>query len=131
MKFKKPSGTIYVYYDGICNMCSKEISYYKKIAPPLTFSWIDIARNGKALEAYNIKQETALKYLHVKDTSGKLFVGVDAFEIMWRHLPFWKILALILQLSPIKYLAKIIYSSFAQRRFEKSAHCQLTSKTNK
>ena len=131
MQDKNPSETISVYYDGICNLCSKEISYYKKIAPPLTFNWIDIARNGKALEAYNIKQETALKYLHVIDTSGKLFVGVDAFEIMWRHLPFWKILALLLKLPPIKYLAKIIYASFAQRRFEKSDHCQLISKTNK
>ncbi len=123
--------TIEVYYDGICKICSKEINHYKKIAPPATFQWIDIARNGDALKNYNIKQETALKHLHVKDRAGKFHIGVDAFQIMWQHLPNWRILAQVLKFPPVKFLAKILYNSFAERRFRNTTHCQFSIQSDK
>ena len=121
----------HVYYDGVCKLCSREINYYKKIAPPNTFCWVDIASDDQALQKDGITQSEALRVLHVKDAWGKLHTGVDAFEIMWKNLPKWRILALILKIRPIKYVARIIYSVFAERRFERSAHCKLASQKNK
>ena len=33
---------ITVFYDGKCSLCSKEIKYYRNIAPVETFYWLDI-----------------------------------------------------------------------------------------
>ena len=33
---------IKVFFDGNCNLCSKEIKFYQKISPGNFFEWIDL-----------------------------------------------------------------------------------------
>ena len=130
VKDSSQSPLVTVYYDGICKMCSKEINYYKKIAPPKCLRWVDIARNGNALENYNVSQQEALLYLHVKDASGKLHIGVDAFKVIWSHLPNWRWLSILLNFSPIHFLAQKLYILFAKNRFQRSSHCKVEFRDN-
>ena len=130
VKDSSQSPLVTVYYDGICKMCSKEINYYKKIAPPKCLRWVDIARNGNALENYNVSQQEALLYLHVKDASGKLHIGVDAFKVIWSHLPNWRWLSILLNFSPIHFLAQKLYTLFANNRFQRSSHCKVEFQDN-
>lgn len=130
VKDSSQSPLVTVYYDGICKMCSKEINYYKKIAPPKCLRWVDIARNGNALENYNVSQQEALLYLHVKDASGKLHIGVDAFKVIWSHLPNWRWLSILLNFSPIHFLAQKLYILFAKNRFQRSSHCKVEFQDN-
>ena len=51
---------IKVFYDGKCGLCSKEINYYKKIAPKNTFEWYDIATNQNDLKHIKVSQYDAL-----------------------------------------------------------------------
>ena len=44
---------ITVFYDGKCNLCSKEIKYYKSIADENVFNWFDIANDPKHLKTIN------------------------------------------------------------------------------
>ena len=120
---------IKVYFDGVCGHCSKEIEYYKTIAPSNSFKWIDVASNPNAMIDYNIPQSQALLYLHVANEKNELYVGSEAFALIWKNLPRWKILGYIISLPCIKVLAKKIYVLFAKRRFNKSQHCQMASKT--
>ena len=120
---------IKVYFDGICGHCSKEINYYKTIAPSNTFEWIDVASNPNAMIDYDITQSKALLFLHVVDDKNKLYIGSEAFALIWKNLPRWKILGHIMELPLIKWLAKRIYEIFAIRRFNKSRHCQMASQT--
>ena len=130
VKDSSQSPLVTVYYDGICKMCSKEINYYKKIAPPKCLRWVDIARNGNALENYNVSQQEALLYLHVKDASGNLHIGVDAFKVIWSHLPNWRWLSILLNFSPIHFLAQKLYILFAKNRFQRSSHCKVEFQDN-
>jgi len=77
-----------VFYDGKCGLCSKEINYYKRIAPKNIFEWHDIATNPKILREINVSQYDALMYLHAIDQKSNLKIGVDAFILIWaqRHL---------------------------------------------
>lgn len=118
---------IKVFFDGKCGLCSKEISYYKKICDNDVFDWIDIARNGNALKKYNVSQSNALLYLHATLDDKELFVGVDAFLLIWKNLPRWKILALIVNLPLIKNLCTILYKYFAKKRFNGYSHCKLAN----
>jgi predicted DCC family thiol-disulfide oxidoreductase YuxK len=108
---------ITVYYDGICGLCSKEINYYRGIAPDSVFEWIDVASNPNAMNDYKITQSQALLYLHAIDAKEVIYIGSDAFALIWKNIPRWKILG----------LCKIIYTAFAKYRFKKNIHCQLAS----
>lgn len=116
---------ITVYYDGICSLCSKEISYYKKIANKEKFDWQDITKSSEGLNQHGYSLEQGLKKLHVKDSSGNFHIGVDAFIIIWRNLPYWKLLSHLVSLPIIYQIAKFAYTKFANYRFKNLAHCNI------
>lgn len=45
---------ITVFYDGKCGLCSKEINYYRKIAPNDIFDWQDITKSADELKKEGI-----------------------------------------------------------------------------
>ena len=119
---------IKVFYDGKCGLCSKEINYYKKIAPKNTFEWYDIATNKKDLKHIKVSQYDALMYLHVLDNQSNLKIGVDAFISIWSQLKFWNLLSILIKAPLIYSLAKFMYKVFASYRFKKLAHCQIANR---
>lgn len=116
---------ITVYYDGKCGMCSKEIRYYKKIAPNNIFDWQDITVSTQSLKQSGVSLTEGLKYLHVKNTEGKLLIGVDAFICIWQQLPYWRYLAYLVKLPILKQIVTVIYKTFAHWRFKKITYCNL------
>ncbi len=119
---------ITVFYDGKCNLCSKEIFYYKSIADNNKFKWIDITENPEVLKLINVSQAEALMKLHVTDKNNNLYIGVDAFILIWKNLKFWKILSFLVSVPIIKQLSSFAYKKFASYRFSKLSHCQLSLK---
>ncbi len=116
-----------VFYDGKCGLCSKEINYYKRIAPKNTFEWHDIASNPEKLNELNVSQYDALMYLHAIDQKSNLKIGVDAFILIWSNLKHWKILSIFVRTPIIYSIANITYKLFANYRFKKLSHCQTAS----
>lgn len=118
---------IKVYFDGKCGLCSREITYYRKIAPDGRFFWVDIAHDPSPLQYLNITQADALRRLHGLDEEGHLHIGVDAFVLIWRELTYWRWLGLIVSLPVVKQIADWAYNSFASYRFSRFAHCQIAA----
>ena len=117
---------ITVFYDGKCGLCSKEINHYKTIANPKKFTWLDVANNPNYLKSIDVNLSDALMQLHVLDNENNIHVGVDAFIIIWSNLKFWCILSFIVRLPIIKQIANLLYKKFAEHRFAKLPHCQLS-----
>jgi len=114
---------IIVLFDGKCGICSKEIAFYKKIAPSDQFIWEDVnAINSK--EKYNIELISALKHLHVIDNE-KVLIGVDAFARIWKNIKYFKFLSFFIRLPLIYSLAKYAYHIFAEYRFKRLRYCQI------
>jgi predicted DCC family thiol-disulfide oxidoreductase YuxK len=120
-----------VYYDGKCGLCRREIEYYKRVAPADRFVWLDIATNPASLADLDISQADALRRLHARDASGVLYVGVAAFIAIWQGLNYWRYLAMIVNLPFLKPLAAFTYDRFADYRFSRLTHCQLSARTAK
>ena len=99
-----------VFYDGKCGLCSKEINYYKRVAPKNIFEWHDIASNPEKLKELHVSQYDALMYLHAIDQKSNLKIGVDAFILIWGHLKHWKILSIFVRTPIIYSIAKITYN---------------------
>ena len=114
---------ISVFFDGKCNLCSKEINYYQRIAPKNTFNWVDITKTPGELDKFEIKLSDGLRLMHVADSRGNIFTGVDAFIIMWKQIKYWKFLGLFVSLPIVKQIAKLLYQYFADWRFNRYEHC--------
>jgi predicted DCC family thiol-disulfide oxidoreductase YuxK len=121
---------ITVFYDGKCGLCQREIDYYKHIAPQDVFEWVDITVDASAIKKLGISYADGLKLLHAQDSRGKLHVGVDAFILIWRQIPRWRVLAFIVGAGFIRPFANIAYQAFAAWRFNRLAHCQIAIKAD-
>lgn len=122
---------ITVFYDGKCGLCSKEINYYRRIAPSGVFNFQDITQSCDELDKAGITLSEGLKILHVRDNTGLMHKGVDAFIVIWRQLRFWRMVAAFISCLPIRQVANILYHWFANWRFKRLPHCQLAAKSEK
>ena len=118
---------ISVFYDGKCGLCRREINYYRRIAPDGKFLWIDITQNPRAIEDLGVNYSDGLRLLHAQDASGALHIGVKAFSLIWRHLPYWSIMAAIVNLPVIQQAIDWAYQGFARWRFNHHRHCQVAA----
>jgi len=116
---------ITIFYDGKCGLCSREINYYKTIAQAGKFCWFDIASDATPLESLKVSQADGLRRLHGLDAEGRIYVGVDAFLLIWRSLPYWRLLGMVVGLPGIRQFAQLVYNRFADYRFSRLAHCQI------
>lgn len=119
---------ITVFYDGKCSLCTREIGYYRKIAPAGVFDWQDITDSADELAKEGVSLCEGLKLLHAKDRQGRLHVGVDAFILIWQQLRGWRLLARVVSLPLVRHIAAAVYRVFARWRFSRLAHCQLAAK---
>ena len=122
---------ITVYYDGKCGLCSKEISYYKKLANKDKLKWIDLTNDDKEFIGYGYKKSDGLKILHAKDEEDNFYLGIDAFIVIWKNIKYWKLLSYIVSIPIIYQIAKFFYSKFAKWRFNKLEHCKISIKEEK
>lgn len=115
---------IRVFYDGKCGLCRREIAHYQRIAPIGVFTWVDIAVTPEPFAALGYAVHDGLRALHVLDEAGKMHIAVDAFIVIWQHLPRWRLLAVIAKLPIIHFAASRFYSVFAAWRFKKLGYHQ-------
>lgn len=130
-KFQRNPSMISVFFDGKCNLCSKEINYYQRIAPKNTFNWVDITKTPGELDRFEIKLSDGLRLMHVADSRGNIFTGVDAFIIMWKQIKYWKFLGLFVSLPIVKQIANLLYQYFADWRFNRYEHCLIAQENEK
>lgn len=117
---------IRVFYDGKCGLCSKEINYYRKIAAPHHFEWIDITEDVTLFNALGYTQEQGLKILHVQDDQQQMQTGVKSFVTIWQALPKWRFLAMIVNLPIVLQCIEFVYRRFAAWRFKRLGYqCRL------
>lgn len=121
---------ITVYYDGKCGLCSREINYYRRIAPSGVFEWRDVTEHAGDLEAHGISLADSLKQMHAMDANGNWHTAADAFILIWRQLRKWRILAAIVSLPIIRQSANFVYRLWAAWRFKRLTHCQLAAEQN-
>lgn len=122
---------ITIFYDGACGLCSKEINYYRRIAPDSVFDWQDVTISTAKLDKHGIQLADALMQLHAIDSQGRMHKGVDAFILMWKQIGQWKWLASLVALPAVKQLAHVLYGHFCRWRFKRLPHCQIAAQKAK
>ena len=100
-----------VYYNESCSICRAEIDHYKKQNIE-EIDWVDITNNASAEKETLKDDKTLLRRLHVKK-NGKIFSGAEAFLLVWKSIPKYKFLYLILKLPLIFQIFYFIYEVVA------------------
>ena len=100
-----------VYFNNSCKICRAEINLYKK-ENIKEIDWIDITNNSNAKIDTSKNDKELLRRLHVKD-GNKVFEGADAFLLVWKKIPKYKILYFFFKLPIIFTIFKISYEIIA------------------
>ena len=100
-----------VYFNNSCNICRAEINLYKKQNIE-DIEWVDITDN-KAAEIETQKDDKALlRRLHIKDGE-KIVGGAEAFLLVWKKIPKYKILYTFFKTPIIFTLFSLFYEIIA------------------
>jgi predicted DCC family thiol-disulfide oxidoreductase YuxK len=106
-----------VFYDGGCPLCRREIAHYLRIDHEQRIEWVDIDHDENVLHDYGLTRDQAMRRMHVRDASGVMVSGVDAFAVLWRQLPRYRWLASIVTLPGIHWFGEQVYRVFARSRY--------------
>lgn len=98
-------------YNGSCPVCRMEIDHYRRIdgAAGLGLGWVDIGADPAEAQARGFDPIAVRKRLHVLDAEGRVHIGVDAFLLLWSHLPRYRWLGRIIGARGIRPVAVFLY----------------------
>ena len=75
-------------------------------------NWVDITKNKEAEIETSKSDKELLRRLHVKE-DGKVYIGVDAFLLIWKKIPKYKFLYKFFKLPVVYHLFYLGYEIVA------------------
>lgn len=111
-----------VYYNGACPVCRKHVARFQKISAGRSrlIAWADSYAAPWALRRWHIDPAEAVVRLYAVTDDGRLLSGAAAFARLWRELPGYRALGMIVGLPGIQQIAaglyRIIYVRDLRRR---------------
>ncbi len=106
-----------VLYDGDCPLCRREIAHYRRLDSAKRLHWVDAVNEPETLAGHGLSLEQAMAELHVLDAAGHWQRGVDAFLVIWQHLPAYRWLAKLVTVLGLRRPLGFAYRHFAAWRY--------------
>ena len=102
---------------GAVPICSREIGFYRARPGADGFDWVNVvAGDGSDGLGPGLSREAALAQMHVRRADGTLLSGAAAFAEMWRQMPGFKLLGMMLSIRPLLAVAELGYRVFLKVR---------------
>jgi predicted DCC family thiol-disulfide oxidoreductase YuxK len=108
-----------VFFDGACPLCRREIAHYRRIDRARRLRWVDAATEAKILAVHGLDLERAMAELHVLDGNGCWQRGIDAFLVIWSHLPAYRWQARLISALRLRAPLGFAYRRFAAWRYRR------------
>jgi len=94
-----------VLYNDDCPICRREIKHYAGLSGDAV-EFVKITEQSAA--DWGLTPDQATQQIHAR-SDGSVIIGVDAFISVWQKLPYYRVLAPIVGLRPIKFVTSIVY----------------------
>ena len=115
------------FHDGECPICNVEINSMKKLDKTGQIEWVDISNNQAALDAAGITYKQAMDRIHVIDSDQSMQSGVRGFLIVWKRLPYYRRLAVVVEKVPfLMTIMEYGYRLFAYYRLPLTGKKRIT-----
>ena len=106
------NGSLTIFYDGACPLCTAEIGVYRNCAGAEALDFVDVAAHGSELVAPDLAKANALRRFHVRLADGRLMSGAAGFGHLWLALPRWRWLGRIVLLPGVLQVTEAVYRGF-------------------
>jgi predicted DCC family thiol-disulfide oxidoreductase YuxK len=114
---RKIMAALTVLYDGNCGLCRASVARLRKIDRGSRIKIMDLHEPSAAARFPQVNREEAMRLMQAVDPNGKVYSGVDAWARIGLTLPGWKLLAWLLLVPGIHFIAGRIYSWIARNRY--------------
>ena len=103
-----------IYYDGLCQLCSREIDAFQVLVRDGSLAYVDISLPEFDAAAHGVDPVVVNRHMHVRDEeSGRMLIGVDALAGMWECVPGFRWLAWLTRLPVLRQISDVGYEVFA------------------
>jgi predicted DCC family thiol-disulfide oxidoreductase YuxK len=106
-----------VLYDGSCSLCRASVARLRHFDTRGRVETLDLHDPTASTRFPQIDREQAMRWMQAVDTRGRVSSGVDAWARIGSFLPGWNLLAWILLVPGIHWLAAKAYSWVARNRY--------------
>ena len=129
-----------IYYDGACQVCSREIALYQKARGYEELRFVDICAQGFDAVREGLDPVEVHRSFHARAADGTLYTGVAAFVAIWESLPGFHWLATVAKVPgvrPVMDLGYVVFSKIRpylpRKKFacDGSPYCEIPSKPAK
>ncbi|MCB1935802.1 MAG: DUF393 domain-containing protein [Nitrosomonas sp.] len=106
-----------VYYNSACPVCKAGIEKQRSLMENCgikDIDWVDVHTQPETATETPSSLEQIRERLHIKDESGQIRIGADAFIFLWLRTPKLRWLGKISQFPVIKPIFQLSYNLFAK-----------------
>lgn len=101
-----------VFFDGSCPLCRKEIGFYQRKRGADGVNWIDVSKTQSGEVAPGLSCQAAMARFHVKTQGGELISGGQAFIALWRSMPGFAWIGVLLDRPMLREIVDFAYDRF-------------------
>jgi predicted DCC family thiol-disulfide oxidoreductase YuxK len=106
-----------VLFDGSCSLCRASVLRARRFDRHHRIEFLDLHDPQAAERFPQVNRDEAMRLMQAVDSSGHVFGGVDAWALIGRSLPGWSLVAWLLRVPGIHWLATKIYAWIARNRY--------------
>jgi len=106
-----------VLFDGSCSLCRTSVERLRHFDARRRIELLDLHDPAALLRFPQIDREAALRWMQAVDTHGNVWNGADAWAHIGLLLPGWNLLARLLLLPGLHWVAQKIYAWIARNRY--------------
>ncbi len=106
-----------VLFDGTCSLCRASAARVKRFDTHQRIELLDLHDPSAAERFPQIDRQEAMKWMQAVDARGRILTGADAWAQIGGLLPGWNLVAWMLRIPGIRWLAGKIYAWIARNRY--------------
>ncbi|MGH7836437.1 MAG: thiol-disulfide oxidoreductase DCC family protein [Candidatus Binataceae bacterium] len=106
-----------VLYDGACNLCLASVARVRRMDRPGRIELLDLRDTSVSTRFPQVNLEEAMRLMQAVDPAGRVYSGADAWARIGLALPGWNLLAWLLLVPGIHFVAKHFYGWIARNRY--------------
>jgi predicted DCC family thiol-disulfide oxidoreductase YuxK len=106
-----------ILYDGNCGLCRASVARLRRMDPEQHVETLDLHDPAVVARFPQVHAEEAMRLMQAVDLGGRVYSGVDAWARIGLTLPGWKLVAWLLLVPGIHFLAQRVYGWIARNRY--------------
>ncbi|HTQ61902.1 MAG TPA: DUF393 domain-containing protein [Candidatus Solibacter sp.] len=106
-----------VLYDGACNLCRASVARVRRMDPSGRIELLDLHDASASTRFPQVNFEEAMRLMQAVNPAGRVYSGADAWARIGLALPGWSLLAWLLLVPGIHFVAKHFYGWVARNRY--------------